>query len=240
MYSVIVCDLFHSHEPDHAIEIAGFPTQELAIEYARRRVRDSIEGMRQAGQSHEDLRALWHSFGEDCRVIGPGGLLYWASSELETFIAQPATPQEQDWQGIYRYTVIPNETGISRAFSHEHLESNSIPDASRYWAELLKRCGTPVDGSRLSQTSLMAAIRARRVVGMIYRPDGYGDGDMLCDLVTDFRTWERKVRVLEEEYRELGTRGRTRVAVFPKPLPEGLMLHGYKDDWHFINCSVED
>lgn len=227
MYSVIVCDLFHSHEPDHEIEIAGFPTQELAIEYARRRVRDSIEGMRQTGQSHEALRALWRAFGEDCQVIGPDGLLYRASSELESFIAQAATPQERDWQGICREAVIPNETGVSQAFTCEHLESNSIPDASQYWAELLKRCGTPVNGSRISQASLRAAMQARRVVCLRYEPDGYGDGDMRCDLVTDFKTWDRM--------------GRPMCAVFPKPLPEGFMdLYGYKDDWHFIYRSVED
>jgi len=102
VYTVIVCDLFHASEPDHEIAVAGFPTWEVAVEYARRRLRSSLEAFRQPGRTPDELRSLWRSFGEDCRVVGPDGRVYRASSELETFLHRPATSQEQDWVSLHR------------------------------------------------------------------------------------------------------------------------------------------
>jgi len=94
--------MFHfADDPEHEIEIPGFPTREAAIEYARRRVRRSLEELRKPGQTPEELRHLWYTFGEDCRVIGPEGLVYRALSELEHFIRHPATPEESDYNALY-------------------------------------------------------------------------------------------------------------------------------------------
>ena len=102
-YWVIVCDLFHSHEPDHETVVVGFPTKELAVEYARRRVWSSVEEMKAPGRSPEQVRERWLAFGEDCRVVGPGGeVVYLARSELETFIARPIPPERRDWVGLYK------------------------------------------------------------------------------------------------------------------------------------------
>lgn len=86
MYSVVVCDLFHEHEPDHQVVVEGFPDAASAVEYARRRLRDSIEGLREPGDTPDRLRARWRAFGEDCWVHGPEGPFYRASSELETVL----------------------------------------------------------------------------------------------------------------------------------------------------------
>jgi len=100
-YAVIVCDLFNAHDPDHETLIEGFATAEEAIEYARRRTRASVEEIRRPEFTAEEIHRQWRSFGEDCRVIGPEGVIYLASSELEVFIDHPATAEERDWSGYY-------------------------------------------------------------------------------------------------------------------------------------------
>ncbi len=72
-YDVIVCDLFNIHTPDHETIVAGFPTRELAIQYARRRTWSSVDDMREPGRLVEHIRNQWLALGEDCRVVGPGG-----------------------------------------------------------------------------------------------------------------------------------------------------------------------
>ncbi len=95
-YSVLIIDNFHL-EPEYDFEINGFPTLELAIEFARRWTRDSLENFRRPNQSKEDIRKMWYMFGESAFVIGGN---YHASSELDFFIDHPATPEERDWQSI--------------------------------------------------------------------------------------------------------------------------------------------
>ena len=95
-YSVIVIDMFHYDDESEMI-IRGFPTAEMAREYARRRTRDAVEESRQAGRSHDEMRKLWHTFGEDCIVVGDS---YTGFSELDFFIDHPATPEERDWMAI--------------------------------------------------------------------------------------------------------------------------------------------
>ena len=108
-YSVIVCDMFHfADDPEHEIEVPGFSTTETAIEYARRRLRNSLEEQRTPEQTAEELRRLWYTFGEDCRVVGPEGLVYLASSELEHFIHNPATPEERDYLSLYE-SLLPED-----------------------------------------------------------------------------------------------------------------------------------
>ena len=96
-YSVLIMDMFHYHDPEHEYTVGGFPTRELAVEYARRVVRKSVEYFGQPNQTLEELREGWFHFGEDAVVIGGN----WAGlKELDFFIDNPATPEEVDWQAI--------------------------------------------------------------------------------------------------------------------------------------------
>ncbi|MFX0101568.1 MAG: hypothetical protein ACFFCS_18475 [Candidatus Hodarchaeota archaeon] len=97
VYSVLIIDMYHYQDDDANYQIDGFPTLELAIEFARRWTRDSLEDQRKPGQSRDDLRKMWYMFGEDAMVIGGD---YSGSSELDFFLDNPATPGERDWQAI--------------------------------------------------------------------------------------------------------------------------------------------
>ncbi len=97
MYSVLIIDMFHYQDEAYERVVHGFPSRELAVEFARRWVRDSLEELRQPRQPREDLRRLWFSFGEDALVIGGE---YTGSSELDSFIDHPASDEERDWQAI--------------------------------------------------------------------------------------------------------------------------------------------
>jgi len=95
-YSVLIIDNFHM-DPEHDYTIGGFPTLELAKEFATRYVRDSVESMREPGQTAEELRKAWYQFGEAAVVLGGD---YKASSELDFFIDNPATSEQRDWQTV--------------------------------------------------------------------------------------------------------------------------------------------
>ena len=96
VYSVLVIDMFQ-HDAKEEIVVRGFPTVEMATEYARRRARDSVEELRQPSQSSRSLRQQWLQFGEDCCVIGAP---YCGASEIDYFVTHPATSKERDWQAI--------------------------------------------------------------------------------------------------------------------------------------------
>src|ERR687888_403961 len=87
------------YDADEDRVVRGFPTFEAAKAYARHRVRSSVEELRAPGQSREELRRLWHIFGEDALVTG-GEQSYAGSHELDYFIAHPATEDERDWQAL--------------------------------------------------------------------------------------------------------------------------------------------
>ena len=97
-FSVLIIDMFR-HDPEEDYLVGGFPTFELAKEFARRWVRDSVEEQRQPGQSKEELRRRWFIFGEDASVLG-GEPRYVGSHELDFFIEHPARPEERDWQAV--------------------------------------------------------------------------------------------------------------------------------------------
>lgn len=97
-FRVLVMDMFHYQDREHEMIVGGFPTLEEATEYARRRVRDSIERLRQSGQSKEELRRLWHAFGEDVVVIARNG--YAGANELDEYLDHPATMEERDYLAI--------------------------------------------------------------------------------------------------------------------------------------------
>lgn len=99
-YSVLVIDMFQ-YDPEEDYVIGGFPTEGLAKEFARRWVRDSVEEQRKPGQTKEELRDLWYTFGEDASVLGSEPH-YAGSHELDYFIEHPATPEERDWMAIKR------------------------------------------------------------------------------------------------------------------------------------------
>ena len=103
-YSVLVIDMFH-YDPEEDYVVSGFPTFGLAKEFSRRRVRDSVEEHRRPGISPEELRRMWHTFGEDASVIR-GEPHYAGSHELDFFIAHPATADERDWRAIKRLAGI--------------------------------------------------------------------------------------------------------------------------------------
>jgi len=96
VYSVLVIDMFH-HDAENETIVRGFPTVEMATEYARRRTRDSVEELRRPSQSSRTLREQWLRFGEDCCVIGEA---YCGVSEIDYFVSHPATREERDWQVI--------------------------------------------------------------------------------------------------------------------------------------------
>ena len=138
-YTVIVCDMFHfADDPDHEIEVPGFPTEETAIEYARRRLRKSLEEVRKPGQSPEELRRLWYTFGEDCRVVGPEGVVYRASSELERFIRHPAAPEECDYHALYE-SLLPEDFALTCEWA-----AGAVPPPHHYeYRIVLRGCEPP-------------------------------------------------------------------------------------------------
>lgn len=98
-YSVLIIDNFHLYDEDEHYTIDGFPTKELAIEFARRWVRASLEEMRDPTKTKEEIKKQWITFGEDALVIYGG---YRGKSELDFFIDNPAIPEELDWREIKR------------------------------------------------------------------------------------------------------------------------------------------
>ena len=103
-YSVLIIDMFQ-YDPKEDYVIDGFPTFELAKEFARRWVRDSVEEQRKPGQSKEELRDMWYTFGEDASVLH-GEPHYAGSHELDYFIEHPASPEERDWQAVRKLAGI--------------------------------------------------------------------------------------------------------------------------------------
>jgi hypothetical protein len=97
-FQVVLMDMSHYADEESEITISGFPTKEEAIDYARRRVRDSIEELRKPNQSQTELRQLWFLFGEDALV--PGDPAYHASNDLDDFLRHRATPEERNWSAI--------------------------------------------------------------------------------------------------------------------------------------------
>ncbi|HUT81016.1 MAG TPA: hypothetical protein VMZ29_07420 [Candidatus Bathyarchaeia archaeon] len=95
-YSVLIIDNFY-FDPDEDYIVEGFSTVELAIEYARRIIRASIEHHRKPNQKKEELSKLWHLFGENATVLG---FHYRGSDELGFFINNLAKPNEIDWKEI--------------------------------------------------------------------------------------------------------------------------------------------
>ena len=111
LYGVLVIAMYR-YDPDEDISVWGFPTLELATEYAKRRTRDSLEELRSSAQSQEELRKQWYTFGEDCLVIGGA---YKGAAEGDYFFKHPATSEERDWQAIEK---LVSEGGTASQGTH--------------------------------------------------------------------------------------------------------------------------
>ena len=92
-----ITSIWTRRRPPQDYTVEGFPTLDLAIEYARRVTRDSLEQHRKPDQTRGDLRQAWYGFGESGSVIGSD---YHGRDELDFFIDHPAIPEERDWQAI--------------------------------------------------------------------------------------------------------------------------------------------
>ena len=86
-YSVLIIDMAR-YDAESESRVGGFESFEAARSYARDFVRRSVEDLRAPNQTAEDLRRLWHMFGEDAVVVGGEGR-YAGSHDLEEFIDQP-------------------------------------------------------------------------------------------------------------------------------------------------------
>jgi len=95
-YIVLIIDNFYL-DPEHDMVIEGFPTVDLAIEYARCIVRSSIEHHRKPKQTNEELKQLWHLFGESALVLKQK---YRGSDELNFFINNPVKDDKLDCKKI--------------------------------------------------------------------------------------------------------------------------------------------
>lgn len=95
-HSVLCGDFASDQDPDEEWTVEGFRTAEAAAEYARRFLRDQIEGLRGAYAGAAALREAYLSFGE--YAIAPGfDLEAW----LDHCIAQPATRRaDTDYQAL--------------------------------------------------------------------------------------------------------------------------------------------
>ena len=92
-WSVLVFDMSRTGEPDGERIIPGFESLAAANAYAEARMRSSVEELRNDAASPDDIRRLWHIYGEDCIVLGEAR----DGSRLDLYIAVPATPAECEW-----------------------------------------------------------------------------------------------------------------------------------------------
>lgn len=104
-YSVLIIDMAHYMDDDSKTTIDGFPSFEMAKEFARRRVRDSLEELRKQNQNKEELQKSWLIYGEDA-IVFDGEKKYEGKSEVDFFIAHPAVPEERDWKSIMQQAGI--------------------------------------------------------------------------------------------------------------------------------------
>ena len=98
-HTVRVLDMYDYMNEEANSTVTGFETAELAVEYARRRTRASVEEQRKPNMDPKLLKSLWFSFGEDCLAEG-----YIGGREIDYFIANPAPkethPELTDWTAL--------------------------------------------------------------------------------------------------------------------------------------------
>ena len=94
-FTVLIIDNYQ-HDPDEDWEVKGFPTLELAREFASRWTRDSIEEFRKENTSPESVKSQWIMFGETAVAIGAH------ETTPDHFFSIPATAEERDWKETKR------------------------------------------------------------------------------------------------------------------------------------------
>ncbi len=97
---MLILDRFHMGDSERGeLTYDGFPTFKLAREFARRRVRDSLEELRKPDQNREELKRAWHAMGDNAVAIGGDKV---GSDERSVFVDHPATSRERNWESIRR------------------------------------------------------------------------------------------------------------------------------------------
>lgn len=96
IWSVLVFDMARTGEPDGERIVSGFDSLAAASAYAEARMRASVEELRGRGTSADELRRLWHIYGEDCVVLGEPR----DDGRLDRCIAEPAGAQDCDWASL--------------------------------------------------------------------------------------------------------------------------------------------
>jgi hypothetical protein len=103
-YSVRVMDMFHYQDEHEEYTIEGFPTFELAKEYARKFVRNQIEEASRNGNGDRGglKKGLWR-YGQDAMVLGGSKReKYSGFDEIDFFIENPGLFEECDYKGVLR------------------------------------------------------------------------------------------------------------------------------------------
>lgn len=90
-------------------ELRGFVDLAHANAFARAYVRDSIERCRVPGASSRDVLESWFAFGENAEIGGAGEEGWKSGTELDDFIASPATPMERDWRALDPRRLVEEE-----------------------------------------------------------------------------------------------------------------------------------
>ncbi|MBF0382818.1 MAG: hypothetical protein HQL69_17495 [Magnetococcales bacterium] len=128
-YSVVLLDNWHHAQPDHEWEISGFPNRELAVEYARRVVRNSVEQYRKPGVTEAEIIKEWSLGGDNAAV--PGGYFYGAD-HVAFFAKNPATPEECDWKAIE--AMLPKPDKVKTGFYSVKVFEEVYPaDMQHHW-----------------------------------------------------------------------------------------------------------
>jgi hypothetical protein len=92
-WKVLIRDLSHGDGSEDFV-LSGFPTFELARDYARRRTRASLEEARKPGATPGQIKSQWQGFGELVTVLDEPG--YSPAAEIDEFIKRPASAEDID------------------------------------------------------------------------------------------------------------------------------------------------
>jgi hypothetical protein len=99
-YSVVVWDVSKlKNLGENSPRFIGFPSLELAREFARRFTMDSAENLRKANDSGPTLLKRWMTDGQ-CAIVENGDYSGYEYLTLHTDMGRPATPAERDWKAI--------------------------------------------------------------------------------------------------------------------------------------------
>jgi len=96
-YTVADLDMWDFPEQGCIRYTDGFPSLEVAREYARRSTWDSVEEQRPLAKSRNDLRTRWLIYGHSCSVVDD---TYSARDDLDYFLDHPAAPWQRDYGAL--------------------------------------------------------------------------------------------------------------------------------------------